>query len=65
MMEVNGSGRSIYFKIEGEQIAVRGDMLNLGNLEMQIIIGTAWQRVGSVFTLPQTRKTLSIIIIII
>lgn len=47
--------------IQGEQITVRGDIPNLGNLEMRVIIDKDQQLFGSIMDMPQLGQTLSII----
>jgi hypothetical protein len=46
--------------IEGEQITVRGDVPNLGNLEMRVIIDQKQQAFGSIMNIPQFGQTLSL-----
>jgi hypothetical protein len=46
--------------IKGEQITVRGDIPNLGNLEMHVIIDKEQQLFGSVMDMPQLGQTLSV-----
>ncbi len=47
--------------IEGEQITVRGDVPNLGNLEMRVIINQEQQVFGSIMNVPPFGQTLSLI----